>query len=324
MRRMTVGASVVAVLAAMQAVAVPADVNAQEARSLPRTMERVMVAMQDDRPMIGITPASDSEREDTLGLRVEEVTKDSPAEKAGIKPGDRLQSVNGVSLRADAGDAGQEDYAGVLLRRLQREVQKAKEGESLELRVLSGSQARTVRVTPLKGSEVMKNERREGVFSFTGADRKVLGLMIAPTGTKRDTLGMFVQSVTKGGPAEKAGIIEGDRIASINGVILKVSPEDAEDRSVGSSRVERLRSELDKLEEGKAAEIVVVSGGRSRTVRATPVKATELPNEPMSWNFNVPEGAGLRSMRVVPRAMEMPRTPETPPSMVLLRRRTVI
>lgn len=304
MRRMTVGASV-AVLAAMQVVTMPADANAQETRSLPRTFERVMIA-QADRPMIGITAAAESERGDTLGLRVEEVTKDSPAEKAGLKPGDRLQSVNGVSLRAAAGDAGQEDYAGVLMRRLQREVQKVKEGESIELRVLSGSQARTVRVTPLKASEVMKSERAESLFRFDGGDRRVLGISLAPTGTVRDTLGVFVQSVTKGGPAEKAGIIEGDRIASVNGVSLRVSPEDAEDRSVASSRVNRLQSELAKLEEGKAVELVVVSGGRSRTVRATPVKASELPNEPMSWSFSVPEG--VRSIRVLPREPEMTRS----------------
>lgn len=305
MRRMTVGASV-AVLAAMQAVSMPADANAQEVRPLPRTFERVMVATQADRPMIGITAAAESERDDTLGLRVEEVTKDSPAEKAGLKPGDRLQSVNGVSLRADAGDAGQEDYAGVLMRRLQREVQKVKEGESIELRVLSGSQVRTVRVTPMKASEVMKMERAESLFRFDDGDRRVLGISLAPTGTVRDTLGVFVQSVTKGGPAEKAGIIEGDRIASVNGVSLRVSPEDAEDRSVAASRVNRLQSELAKLEEGKAVELVVVSGRRSRTVRATPVKASELPNEPMSWSFSVPEGA--RSIRVLPREPEMTRS----------------
>ena len=45
--------------------------------------------------------------------------------------------------------------------------------------------------------------------------RAALGLQLSPTGTARDTLGVFVSSVTPKGPAENAGIIEGDRNDSI-------------------------------------------------------------------------------------------------------------
>src|SRR5436309_11151409 len=38
--------------------------------------------------------------------------------------------------------------------------------------------------------------------------RAVLGLELRPTGTRRDTLGVFVENVPPGGPAEKAGIVE--------------------------------------------------------------------------------------------------------------------
>ena len=41
------------------------------------------------------------------------------------------------------------------------------------------------------------------------------------TGSSRDTLGVFVMSVEDGGPAAKAGIEEGTRIASINGVDVR-------------------------------------------------------------------------------------------------------
>src|SRR5678816_2390592 len=41
--------------------------------------------------------------------------------------------------------------------------------------------------------------------------RAVLGLQLSPTGTKRDTIGVFVSRVTPKGPAENAGIVEGDR-----------------------------------------------------------------------------------------------------------------
>ena len=73
-------------------------------------------------------------------------------------------------------------------------------------------------------------------------------MTVASTGSARDTLGVFVQSVVHDGPAEKAGIVEGDRIAAINGVSLRVAREVA------------------KLKAGEAAELTVVTVGRSRAV----------------------------------------------------------
>src|SRR6185437_1738351 len=53
------------------------------------------------------------------------------------------------------------------------------------------------------------------------SNRAVLGISTRSTG-KRDTLGLLVESITSGSPAEKAGLEEGDRIASVNGVNLKL------------------------------------------------------------------------------------------------------
>src|SRR6476620_2124235 len=58
--------------------------------------------------------------------------------------------------------------------------------------------------------------------------RAALGLQLSPTGTARDTLGVFVSSVTPKGPAENAGIIEGDRIVSITGADLRAATGDIE------------------------------------------------------------------------------------------------
>ena len=259
-----------------------AALAAQEVRVLtrPDADRRVIVRtreMMDDRPMIGVTTAAESERGDTLGLRIESIQRGSPAEKAGLKAGDRVQAANSVSLRADRADAGEEDYSGVLNRRLQREVQRTAAGASIDLRVLSAGQSRTVKVTPVKASDLSTVERRG--FSWTGEnpDRAMLGVTVASTGSARDTLGLFVQSVVRDGPAEKAGITEGDRIAAINGVSLRVAREDAEDEVVGASRAERLSREVGRLKAGDVAELTVVSGGRSRTVRVTTGKASDLP-----------------------------------------------
>src|SRR5881394_3880938 len=83
------------------------------------------------------------------------------------------------------------------------------------------AEARTFRVEP---------GGRGFAFSFgeEDSDRAVIGITTA-TGSRRDTLGVLVSSVTAGSPAEKAGLEEGNRIASINGVNLKVAAADVDD-----------------------------------------------------------------------------------------------
>lgn len=275
-----------------------ATATAQQVRVLtPTPGVQILRTTMSDRPMLGVTLGEESERADTLGLRVDDVRDDSPAAKAGIKDGDRLQAINGVSLRADRADAGEEDYDGVLLRRLQREMAKVKEGDTITLRVLSEGRARDVRVLPVSPETLYENQR--GTMRRVTNDRAVIGVSTQATGNARDTLGVFIASVTDEGPAAKAGLIEGDRIAAINGVSLRVAREDAGDQQVAAAKATRLRNELDKVAAGAVVELTVVSAGRSRTVRVTTVKASELPG-------NVGTVWGFSTMPVAP-------TPPTPP-----------
>lgn len=304
-------------LAATLAAALPFTAAAQEVRVFAgRPAEGGQWTMlASDRPMLGITPANESLRADTLGLLIEDVRSDSPAAKAGLKEGDRLQAINGVSLRADRGDAGEDYYSGVLLRRLQREMAKVEAGDTVSLRVYSDGRSRDVRVAPVS-SETLYGSAG-GRLTMARNDRAVIGVMTASSGNARDTLGVFVQSVTPEGPAEKAGIIEGDRIAAINGVSLRVAREDVEDPMVGSAKAERLRTELGKLTAGAVAELTVVSAGRTRNVRVTTVKASDLPGGNFEFRVLAPalEGA-MQRMRVrTPEGMSivMP-TPPTPPT----------
>lgn len=267
------------------AVALPAATSAQESRIriAPRA-EGVVVSpgrveiIRGNRLMLGITTSSDSERADTLGLLIEDVMEDSPAAKAGLKEGDRLQAINGTSLRASPADAGQEDYEGILARRLTREMGKVKDGDEIELRVYSDGRSRTMRVKPVEMSELYGERGVLSLARVRNDDRAVLGVTISSSGSARDTLGVFVSAVSTDGPAEKSGIVEGDRIAAINGVSVRVAREDANDPAVGAAKTTRLLRELEKLKAGDVAELTVITAGRSRTVRVTTIKASDLPS----------------------------------------------
>jgi hypothetical protein len=115
--------------------------------------------------------------------------------------------------------------------------------------------------------------------------RAALGLQLSPTGTARDTLGVFVSSVTPKGPAENAGIIEGDRIVSINGVDLRVAPGDIEDGYASGLPSHRLQREVGKLTPGSKVNVRVYSGGRIRDVQVTAGRASDLMRSRAFINF---------------------------------------
>jgi hypothetical protein len=234
------------------------------------------------------------------------VTAEGPAAKAGLKAGDRIQSINGVNLKLDRSDANDETLEGMMQRRLQREMAKAKPGDDIALRVLSGNSARNVTVKAVAERELATNTvTRSGEnwiwSSGTPAkDRAALGVQLGGSPSKRDTLGVLVVAVTADGPAEKAGVIEGDRIARINGVDLRVPGVDGGDGELARARVSRLQNELGKLEPGAVATLTVVTAGRSREVRVTTSKSSELGGT-ATYFFN---DGSLRALEGFPAMME--------------------
>jgi len=121
-------------------------------------------------------------------------------------------------------------------------------------------------------------------------NRAAIGLELRATGTRRDTLGVFVAGVTKGGPAEAAGIIEGDRIAAINGVDLRTAAADVEDAYTNGLSSHRLTREVQKLTPGTRATLRVYSNGRFRDVVVTTGRASELLRQAGRMNFRVGPG----------------------------------
>lgn len=277
--------------AATLAALLPAALAAQEVRV--RTIEpstRMVEVLRLNRPQLGLTLNTESQRGDTLGILVDEVREDSPAAKAGITAGDRLQAVNGVSLRAARADAGEDYYNGVLMRRLQRAMEDVKEGDTVTVRVYRDGRTRELRVAP-ESPEAFARTLTGTMVRRMDPDRAVLGISTGASRSPRDTLGVFVMSVTADGPAAKAGVIEGDRIAAINGVSLRVSPMDIEDPMIASAKARRLTQELEKVKAGDVVELTVVTAGRSRTLRVTTVKASELPGGGSFGIRITPDGA---------------------------------
>lgn len=108
------------------------------------------------------------------------------------------------------------------------------------------------------------------------AKRAALGIELRATGTRRDTLGVFVEGVTPKGPAESAGIVEGDRIAAINGVDLRTQAADTDDPYSNGMAAHRLTREVEKLTPGSRVILRIYSGGRFRDVPVVARKASDV------------------------------------------------
>lgn len=126
------------------------------------------------------------------------------------------------------------------------------------------------------------------------AKRAALGLELRTTGTRRDTLGVFVEAVTPKGPAETAGIIEGDRIAAINGVDLRTQAGDTDDSYANGLAAHRLGREVQKLTPGSRVNLRIYSGGRFRDVQVTAGKASDVMRLSNRFEFMMPGMDGMR------------------------------
>jgi serine protease Do len=273
-------------------------VGAQQSRTLTPRAGFVSSSSDDgDRAMLGISTGSSGKR-DTLGLLIESVTAGSPAEKAGLEEGNRIASVNGVNLKLAREDAGEPDMSGTMTSRLTREMRKVKAGDDITLEVWSAGRYKSVKVKTVAADDLMP----ERVSRVDAEDRPLLGVGLGSSGSKRDTLGVFVSSVNEDGPADKAGITEGDRIASINGIDLRVSREDVGDWAVANSRVQRLQREVHKLRPGQTVDLAVVEGGRTRTVKVTLGRAKDLERT-NGFSFSTGDGGPFLVMPELQRSL---------------------
>jgi serine protease Do len=258
-----------------------------------------------DRAMLGVSTSSSGKR-DTLGLLIESVTAGSPAENAGLEEGNRIASINGVSLKLAREDAGESDMSGTMTNRLVREMRKLKAGDEATLQVWDGAHTKTVKVKTVAADELTP----ERMSRADVEDRPVLGVSLGSSGGKRDTLGVFISEVNENGPADKAGIVEGDRIASINGVDLRVPKDDVGDPSVAEARVARLQREVRKLKPGQSVDLSVVEGGHARTVKVVLGRARDLERD-NGFSFSTGDGGSFMMPPMPPMAPMAPMSPRS-------------
>ncbi len=137
---------------------------------------------------------------DLKGALVEEVIPDSPAEKAGLRHGDVIRSVDGQEI---------EDS-----KELQSLIAHEKPGKQVHLKVLREGKLMDVTValekfpTKVAAAEVPEEAKKTAI----GLGVQELPEEIAKAGIK----GVLVNKVEPGGAADLAGLIQGDIILEIN------------------------------------------------------------------------------------------------------------
>lgn len=178
---------------------------------------------------LGVT-VSDLDTKEGAGVRVDEVTGDSAAEKAGLKAGDVVVEFDGERVRS--------------ARQFTRLVQETPNGRTVKLAVLRDGKRQTLDATPEARSfswtmdidgDRIRREVERGMRNFPeyripdmspgirlgargrlGVTVESLSPQLADYFGVKDG-GALVSSVTTGSAAEKAGLKAGDVITSVNG-----------------------------------------------------------------------------------------------------------
>jgi len=126
----------------------------------------------------------------------------------------------------------------------------------------------------------------------SGSDaRTTLGMSVSLSGGDRDTLGVLISSVVPDGVADKAGIADGNRLAAINGVSLRLTTEAIGDRSAEDAILRNLARELRDAQPGDELSLRVYAAGRFRNVTVqtpAPVRPRAIPSRANNDNDVVP------------------------------------
>ncbi|KAM6445962.1 protein scribble homolog isoform 3-T3 [Rhynochetos jubatus] len=173
---------------------------------------------------------------DDEGIFISRVSEEGPAARAGVRVGDKLLEVNGVSLHCAEHHVAVEALRG--------------SGSSVSMTVLRERMVEpenAITVTPLRPEDDYSPRERRGGLRFperpegplpTGRystclmrNEKGLGFSIAggkgSTPYRAGDTGIFISRIAEGGAAHRDGILHvGDRVISINGVDMTEARHD--------------------------------------------------------------------------------------------------
>ena len=206
------------------------------------------VAIQDMSPELARSLSLDRVR----GALIAEVVPGSPAEKAGLKPGDVVLSVDGKSI---------ESY-----NQLSRTIALFPPGSRLRLQVLRDGKENAIEVAVAEREEdtVLASGRKaprggEAVSDVLGLELGKVTPEVARSLGLRAPEGVLVTQVKQGGPADGAGVANGDVILEVNRRRVRTLQEYAEaSRSIRPGDMVLLR-----IQRGDSAVYVALrAGGR--------------------------------------------------------------
>jgi C-terminal processing protease CtpA/Prc len=131
--------------------------------------------------------------------------------------------------------------------------------------------------------------------------RPIIGVSIDTRPRDTDKYGAYINGVTPGGPAAKAGLLAGDIIIRIAGKSLVGGSSDDESSLPGNRLIEVVAG----LTPGKAVDLQYRRGEATRTTKITPTE-----DEAMIVQFRGPEAARSPLAVTIPRVPMRPSSPE--------------
>ena len=134
----------------------------------------------EDRAVLGVQLGSSGSKRDTLGVLVTWLNDSGPAAKVGLEEGNRIQAIGSVDLRVSRDDAGDALLASVKVTRLQRELEKIRPGDEVDLKVYSDGRVRSVKVKTVSAYEMNRANRRSGSIIINGVPRAMTVPPAAP------------------------------------------------------------------------------------------------------------------------------------------------
>ena len=212
--------------------------------------------------------------EEAKGFLVIGVNEGSPADKAGIRGGDKVTNINGREIRLGGDIVLKIDNQDVrkiedLLTHLERHTQV---GDTVQLTIIRDAKPQTVNITLTARPD--NNQLQQQLQPLTEEQRPSIGISgtnITPAIAKAMNLtqatGFLVVVIIAEGPADRAGIRGGYIIARINGTDIELGGDVIlrTDNKTANS-IDDIISYLDTKKVGETVQLTILRDGKVENV----------------------------------------------------------